>query len=147
MPTTNMIALSHSTGSWVPQISGGDAPPDSIAYAFQFGEYTQIGNIIFYDFRLVVSSLTLGSGAGQLQIIGLPFSSLGTTASDTPGICSYSELTIDSGVQQVVCRVAHGQSYINLVECPTTATSPVAMAINNVTSSSDISGAGFYFIS
>lgn len=135
----------YKQGSWTPALAGSSANPGSITYSFQVGEYTQIGNVVYYYCRVIVSALTMGGAAGQLQITGLPVAAVNSTAYDIPGACLTQNVSIDAGTLFIVGRVPHGQTYLNLIECPTTSTSASTMPITNISSTTDISISGFYF--
>jgi hypothetical protein len=57
----------YLTGTWTPALSGSGG--GSATYVVQTGDYTQIGNRIFYNMYLVISASTL---SGNITITGLP---------------------------------------------------------------------------
>ena len=59
------------TGTFTPTIKGGTTPGTAV-YTMQEGHYTKIGNIVFYDFKIGVSSFT--GATGFLKIEGIPYS-------------------------------------------------------------------------
>ena len=133
------------SGTWNPVITGSSANPTSITYAYQVGEYQQIGNIVFYTLRIIISALTIGAASGQLQISSPPITSVGTTA-NTPGATAVIQgLAIDVGTSYIAGRITNGTELINLMEMSSTGGNNVTMSITNLTSSSDISISGFYF--
>ncbi len=133
------------TGTWSPIITGSSANPGSISYAFQVGEYTRIGNIVFYSLRVIVSALTIGAASGQLQISGPPITAVNTTANDPGAVAIIQNISIDVGTSYVAGRIVHNTQLINLNEMSTTGGSIVTMSITNLTSTSDITISGFYF--
>lgn len=56
-----------TTGTWTPQICfGGRTNVTGITYSYQAGAYTRIGNLVFFDFYIVLTSK--GSSSGLLLI-------------------------------------------------------------------------------
>ncbi len=62
----------YVTGSFTPilQFGGGTT---GITYTTQIGEYTQIGNVVFYQLYILLSNK--GSSTGNATIVGLPVTS------------------------------------------------------------------------
>lgn len=63
----------YDEGTWTPTVTGSSVNPDTVTYTTQKGKYTRIGNTVNVRCTVVINSFTLGSGAGNLQISGLPF--------------------------------------------------------------------------
>lgn len=76
--STVTVTLSPTTGTWTPGISFGGASVGA-TYSTQVGYYTQIGNVVFCNFLMVLSNK--GSSVGNASITGLPVSA-GATNSD-----------------------------------------------------------------
>ena len=143
----NLSNCTFETGQFTPTIGGSSVDPSAITYAFQIGEYTKIGNVVYYYMRIIVSALTIGSASGQLQLRGLPYSAINQAANDNPGTVLLQNTTIDVGTLYIVGRVVHNTNYIGLSEIAATGGSSVTIAVGNITSSSDITVSGFYFVS
>lgn len=70
----NINAETIMHGTWVPTIQDASASDaESQTYSLQLGYYMKIGNHVFIQARLVITSL--GSLSGALRIGGLPFKS------------------------------------------------------------------------
>ena len=60
----------YEEGTWTPVWVTNGAQP-SISYAQQLGHYSKVGNIVTAGFRIIIS--TVSGGSGTLRISGLPF--------------------------------------------------------------------------
>lgn len=60
----------YSYGQWNPGISFGDVST-GIAYAFQFGQFVQFGDVCLAQFQLTMSNK--GSASGNAKLTDLPF--------------------------------------------------------------------------
>jgi len=79
-------------GDWIPTFGLSTTDPDSVVYntAVTGGFYRKIGNYVFVSGTLYTSGVTIGSGAGTLQIGNLPF----VVANSSQGQNAYSSLYI-----------------------------------------------------
>lgn len=145
-PASGVLSnCTFATGSWTPAITGSSAGPNAIGYAFQQGEYTVVGNLVFYQGRVIVNSLTIGAAAGQLQITGLPFTSVSTTANTNPAAIITKFLTIDVGTLFLSGFVANNSNLINVIATVNPAGDSATYQVTNITSTTDINVSGFYF--
>lgn len=71
----NEALTTYDEGTFTPIITAATTPPDSVTYGSQLGRYIKIGKIVQFQIEINLSGFTLGSGAGQLQIGSLPFTS------------------------------------------------------------------------
>ena len=62
---------SYEEGTWTPTVSSGVTSP---AYTNQSGSYTKVGNLVYFQFRVDLSSGT-ASASQQFTFGGLPFTS------------------------------------------------------------------------
>jgi len=69
------LASTYVTGTWTAGLTGSSVAPDSITYTNQSGVYTRIGNVVFCHCIVQINAFTLGSGAGNLTLTGLPVTS------------------------------------------------------------------------
>lgn len=65
-------SLAVSSGTWTPGITAGTTPPTGVTYSLQVGQYSRVGNIVFCALEMRLTSVGT-SGAGTVQITGLPF--------------------------------------------------------------------------
>lgn len=74
----------YEEGSWTPLVYDG-GNNRSPSYAFRSGSYTKIGNLVWIRLGLKLSNKGSGSGSGEIQIYGLPFTCVTTGAYQEPG--------------------------------------------------------------
>jgi hypothetical protein len=77
----------YEEGTWTPRI-GGAGGNGTLSYSVQQGSYTKIGNMVTCWGHVQASS-TVSGGAGNLQIYGLPFASLGGNVAWYTGTIGY----------------------------------------------------------
>ena len=75
---TNFLDF-YEEGSWTPTLSGSSAAPTSVTYTHRQGDYTRVGDLCTVSFVVLVSAITLGAGAGDVIISGLPFTAKNTS--------------------------------------------------------------------
>ena len=56
----------YSTGTYTPVLTGATSNP-TVAYTTQVGRYTRIGDAVFFNFKVVLSSTAGGSGNVQIS--------------------------------------------------------------------------------
>lgn len=138
------LGANFVTGTWTPAITASGVNPSSITYSFQIGEYQQIGNIVFYYLRVILSALTLGSANGQLQISSPPITAINQTSNDCIGSALLQTVTFDTGYMWANSRITHNTQLFNIMENKG-GTTALAIAITNLNTTSDITLSGFYF--
>jgi hypothetical protein len=72
----------QTSGTFTPIISPSSGAYGSVTYTLQIGQYTRIGNVVFYSINLSISAFTLGTAAGNLLISGYPITPGGTTTDE-----------------------------------------------------------------
>jgi hypothetical protein len=122
------------TGTWTPELRFGRST-DGITYAFRWGQYTRIANVVFWSFEFALTSK--GSDSGDATIIGLPF-----TKAVGPGfyhsIAFATNIAVPSG-QWLVSSI--GGSTIYLITNTGSYISSTEFSNNSV-----IRASGFYII-
>ena len=87
---TSTTMSSFEQGTWTPSIEIGSAST-GITYASRSADYVRIGNLVFVNGDIALSSK--GSITGSVQIAGLPFTvydRTGATSNDGgAGLCAY----------------------------------------------------------
>ena len=73
----NSILNDYETGTFTPVLNFGGSPGVS-TYNAQVGNYTKIGNTVFFDIYIAVG--TKSSATGGMTLSGLPFTTLNSTA-------------------------------------------------------------------
>ena len=98
---------SYEEGDWSPTFTLSTTGPDSVVYntAVTGGFYRKIGNYVFVSGTLYTSGVTIGSGAGTLQIGNLPFA----VANSSQGQNAYSSLYIGEATAFVTNHPSSGR--------------------------------------
>jgi len=126
-------------GSWTPTLNINSSTT-GITYSEQVGEYTQIGNIVFYAYRITLSSK--GSSTGSVTMTGLPVSQGGTAASGM-GI-EFDAVTLTANYNTLIN--ATGGSTMFFTQCGS-GQSDTNLTNTNLANNSTLRGGGFYFTS
>lgn len=71
--------VDYETGTYTPALSFATVGDLVIGYTQQVGQYTKIGNEVFVNSRVTLSSLAYTTSSGNLRGTGLPFTVVGTS--------------------------------------------------------------------
>ena len=136
-PLNNFLDDLIETGEWTPTLRGTTVSGNA-SYSLRSGIYTKIGNIVFYDFRLAVTSFS--GGSGMFEIGGLPYEQ----ALINPFPVSIGNLIISGGNLTGIKQLwnANGGDGL-LISGNNNALDGVS--VSNITSTIYIYGTGFYF--
>lgn len=100
----------YETGVWTPELRFGGATT-GIVYTDRFGRYTRIGNAVFWELDIVLSSK--GTATGDASIAGLPFTSNNSRPySNTVG--GYANITLPSNATGMAFYIPNNSSIIFL---------------------------------
>jgi hypothetical protein len=127
-----------SQGTWTPEITGAGSNP-TITYSTQDGKYTNIGDLCFWAYRIVVSSSSGGSGGMR---ISLPF--LANAEGSTFSVRT-NNLTVSGTPIGVVFSVSNGNAYGN-VRTLYDGGGAAVVAVTNVTTNTILESSGSMFI-
>lgn len=134
-PLNNFLDGLIETGEWTPTLRGTTVSGNA-SYSLRSGVYTKIGNIVFYDFRLAVTSFS--GGSGMFEIGGLPFNQLSENIASVGNVfVNGSNLT---GIRQLWNA---GSSDGLLISSQNNNIG--GANVSNITSTTYIYGTGFYF--
>lgn len=138
----NTLSTYIQQGTFTPGITFGGAAV-GITYVDRIGRYTRIGNLVFYQIILTLSSK--GSSTGSAIMTGFPVTSAGATAQNMP-ITSSSSVTF-SGDNVSVFLDTSGvpDNNFDMFQIGPTGTS--AFTDSNFANNSRFETNGFYFIS
>ena len=75
----------YEEGTWTPTYVPDSGSFTSVTYASTAGEYTKIGNTVYFTFYIQTNAITVGSASGYVKIGGLPFASGGGATSNGGG--------------------------------------------------------------
>lgn len=71
--------LLGTSGIWTPILTLVTPGNMTVSYSTQSGNYFKIGSMVTASFSIVTSNFTVGTGSGDITIVGFPYAS--TTAS------------------------------------------------------------------
>jgi len=129
-------------GTWTPGISFGGGTT-GITYTTQSGEYTRIGNVVFYSFFVLLSSK--GSSTGVSAVTGLPVTVGGGFAGATP--LQSDTITLDAADSYLTLRITSGGTIGGVFEEGSGLVAPVNITDTSYTNTSSLRGSGLYFTS
>lgn len=69
-------AVGAVANTWTPVLTFATPGNLSVSYSSQVGHYTRVGKFVFATFSIVTSAFTHTSASGNVQITGLPFTSV-----------------------------------------------------------------------
>lgn len=133
----NETLSTYDQGTWSPVITGSTGNP-TITYTLQSGQYTRIGNVVFFSFSVTINTISGGSGNAEFSLPLTVGATLPTVARptriDLPGT--------SAGVVFVpVATTAIGQ--LQAIQDDSTS-SPVQ--ISNLAANDNLLAAGLYFV-
>lgn len=128
----------YEEGTFTPTLGGTTA--GTATYSTQVGNYTRIGNRLFFDIRIVVASLT--GSSGSLRIGGLPYT-IGTGNGNGAAIGYYNNSNLGSNFG-IVAHPSSGNTYIVLSK--TSATGAPALLQADISASFEMRVGGSYKI-
>jgi len=95
--TTSELFDDYEEGTFTPVLSDGT---NTATHAIQLGTYTKIGNRVHFNIQL--STTSLGSVSGALQITGMPFTSNSATNNNNSVLAGFAlNLAITAGTNIV----------------------------------------------
>jgi hypothetical protein len=129
------------TGSWTPQLVLGSTA--GITYSTQQGEYTVVGNMVFYTCNIVLTSKGVTTGGGFIQ--GLPFTVGGVGCDFAVGY--YNNFTFIPGYTTLSFFANSGGTTITFNQSNPTTGFTTAINDSNFTNTTNLNFSGFYFTS
>ncbi len=125
----------YEEGTFTPTLVASTTP-GTASYNTQTGVYTRVGNRVFFEATLIVTSLT--GSAGSLRIDGLPYAAAGTTAAN---VGYYANANLGSAYGILVRTIA-GNTYMAMAK--STASGASSMTAADISASFDIRVSGHY---
>lgn len=113
--SSGVPAITHSltVNTFIPTLTGSTTNPTSITYTIQNGFYTQLGNLIIFSVNIVISAVTIGPAAGNLQITGLP-TAKNTTGQRWINSCFVDNLTTSASVINLTSEIVENTNILIL---------------------------------
>ena len=127
----------YEEGTWTPAVQGSTTA-GTATYATQTGQYTKIGNRVFFNLRIIYTG---GTGTGNLRVGGLPFTSSSAMAGAVTNVIA--ENITGTALYVFVGSVGVNTTYVGIDQLPAGGGSAIATAYD---AAGDISIAGQYFV-
>jgi len=108
------FATDYATGTFIPTVHDGDLSDKSQAYNIQLGRYTRVGNLVYINLNVRLTSLGSLTASSGAFIMGLPFTSVNTASQRTPfypGACA--GLAITAG-ESLIGQMENNSAYMGL---------------------------------
>jgi len=129
----------YEEGTWTPTLTFGGVDTGNV-YGAQEGTYTKIGNTVYVTASVRLT--TLGSGTGNAEISGLPFT-VSAGSEKGGGTASYY-IALTSLTSAPVIRAGTGGTVLEIRDGTATATNRITHS--NFTGTSDIRVTATYFV-
>ena len=132
--------VTFTTGTFTPtiQIGGSSA---GITYGGRTGEYSIIGNVVFYEWALNLTSK--GGLGGQVTLHGFPVT-IGSTSAPVASINDWYFLNISGGYNQMVATCVSATTHMIATQTGSTGAS-IDLDGANLNNNTGIQFIGFYF--
>lgn len=133
----------YDEGVWTPELQGSGGNPTSVTYAGQTGQYTRIGDMVFFAFQVTVTSFTGGAGTARI--------SLPLTARNPVNLGAYRcaalvhNVTIPAAVQDMQFSVVSGAA-VGALSGTRSATSSYTILLSDLGASALIQASGIYHV-
>jgi hypothetical protein len=141
--TTTVINRNFGrTGSFTPVLNFGGGTT-GITYSQQFGQYTQVGNIVY--FTIVISLSNKGSSTGNATITGFPIAagSVGSVAA----MGYIGVITLNATYTTLCLQMNGGATTANLIQANGIGSGQIFTTNTNYANTSLFTVSGFYFTS
>jgi len=135
-------ALEYETGTFTPELRFGGATT-GITYSSRYGRYTRIGNVVFWEIDMVLTSK--GSAPGDATVAGLPYTS-NASRPIADAVGSISGFTLPSGTTGVVFRVFNNSNTIDVIRTGNALASVATATSDHFSDNSVIRASGKYTI-
>lgn len=129
--------IRYKEGTWTPAITSSNAD-QNVTYTSRSGKYTLIGDMIFFDFSIVVATI---SGTGNLRV-SLPYACHGGAIG--MGIPFFNGVDIPGTPYLVRISPVANQAYMEFDAMNDNAASAKVL-ISGVVATDLVRGAGFYW--
>lgn len=134
----NETLANYDEGTWSPAITGSTTDP-TVTYTTQSGDYTRIGNVIFYRFQVTINTISGGSGEARISVpvtngsvttVGVAM----TSGVDLPGTPAGMSFTVVASQAFGVLQAMQDNGGVNQVQ------------VSGLAAGDTIRGAGFYMV-
>jgi len=139
--TLNLDITNYATGTWTPVLNFGGGTT-GITYTTQFGQYQRMGNLVFIQMRITLSSK--GSSTGSAGITGLPF-----TSGSKGGFIVFGDLssfTYSASQLLIALQINASATTGSYIQCASGA-STIAASDTNFANNTSTHFEGYYYTS
>jgi len=134
----------YEEGSWTPEIwDQSNNGSEGQTYSKQYGRYTRIGDVVFVEGHVVLTSIGSLAGANTVRLGNFPFAP--DVASEGAFAVSDWNITSNGAAGENVTIENLGASYFNIREHDS-ATGPTTVSITDFGASGMLKFSGHYFI-
>lgn len=133
----------YQAGNWTPTIAGS-VTAGANTYTIQEGTYVRIGSVVFFAANVALSALD-PSLAGNVEILGLPFSAANIANNQIVVNIIFSAVTLASGYTQVIGLMKPNQSIIGVAQQGSGETN-VSVVAADLANNTIFRSAGFFFM-
>lgn len=132
-----------ATGTFTPTLEFGGAST-GITYSAQLGEYTQIGNVIYFTSHITLTNKGSSTGVATMVLTGLPISGGTGTTNSAVGL----NITFDAGRSYMTGVSNPGLNAVSFEQWGSgLGAATQSMNDTNFANNSDFTVSGFYFTS
>jgi hypothetical protein len=124
----------YEEGTWTPSFTFLTAGDFSATYSQQVGTYTRIGNRVTVNCTIVSTAFTFTTASGSFRVLGLPFTSEGTSGNQSHGALATTGVTYTLGYTMVVSNIPPSTAFIAFTQSST------AAALGGLTVANFVSG-------
>jgi len=139
--TNTGVTTFTNTTAWTPNLQFGGAQV-GITYANQTGWYAQVGDIVYYQYNIVLTSK--GTSVGTATISNMPVA-VGASNVGTVGSAVGSAITFPVGQTFIVSQPVQSTSTL-IFNSGGSTTSTASLANTNFANTTQIVGSGFYTV-
>jgi len=140
--TSNFTGVTYTDKtSFTPTVTIGGAST-GITYASSVGRYARIGNIVFFEVQIALTSK--GSLTGDVNIGNLPVTSLGTPGNFFTSNCN--KVTLSTGYTYLIGIAGTSSNSVKLFEQASDGSAQQIIQETNIANDSGFQLGGFYFV-
>ena len=134
---TNILSNYVAVTAWTPDLQFGGAKV-GVTYSAQSGYYSRIGNIIFFNGYITLTSK--GSSTGNVEVHGLPLAA----AQYGFGAAGYGNVTFTG--DSMYCQIDPSSTYLGF-QISSNASAPTTLLTNTeIENDTYLRFSGFYFV-
>lgn len=134
---SNTLA-NYSIGTWTPTLSFAGASV-GVTYSTQIGNYTQIGNLVYYYINLVLTSKGSSTGECRITIPSLPGSQTAPRFPPTLTNVTFTKAFVNA-------QIAASTQYVRFVQDDNTGGGNTALSNTAIANNSEFLISGYYFV-